>query len=220
MSSRGDHDRRPRPPYKDRRGGKDDDEHRARNRERRSAAVGMNQFSSKRGHDRALREFKKRKEEKFLGNAELLRGYKRAMKKEGFESGKGASRRREEKDEEEGGAEIDSGDGVGRKRGNEERGANAKSYDDEAYVSNDQRPRKRRKADPLAKARQEAEQRKQDREVTASAKQQKEQDERKKQNNRKKRAKTLMQRTKRGQPLMKNVIGDLLGKIKNDVEGE
>jgi hypothetical protein len=28
----------------------------------------------------------------------------------------------------------------------------------------------------------------------------------------------MMQRTKRGQPLIKNVIGDLLAKIKSDVE--
>ena len=51
-------------------------------------------------------------------------------------------------------------------------------------------------------------------------KQQKQESEVKKQQHRKVRAKKMMQRTKRGQPLMKNIIGDLLGKIKSDVDGD
>ena len=63
---------------------------------RKQAAISLASFSTKKGHDRALQEYKKRKETKFLANATLLRGYQRAMKREGYDAGKGASRKRRE----------------------------------------------------------------------------------------------------------------------------
>mmetsp|Transcript_17101 Transcript_17101/g.37124 ORF Transcript_17101/g.37124 Transcript_17101/m.37124 type:complete len:148 (+) Transcript_17101:277-720(+) len=61
---------------------------------RKQAAISLASFSSKKGHDRAIQEYKKRKEEKFQKNAVLLREYQRAMKAEGYVGGRGASRKR------------------------------------------------------------------------------------------------------------------------------
>ena len=62
---------------------------------RRQAAISLASFSSKKGHYRALQEYKKRKETKFLQNASLLREYKKTMKQEGYDVGRGASRKRD-----------------------------------------------------------------------------------------------------------------------------
>jgi hypothetical protein len=58
---------------------------------RQQATTSFAYFSTKKGHDCALREYKKRKETKFLMNAMLLRGYQRAMKREGYDTGRSAS---------------------------------------------------------------------------------------------------------------------------------
>ena len=76
---------------------------------------------------------------------------------------------------------------------------------------------KRQKSDPLLKARQIAEQRKAEKEELISQKETNIKSEGKKQHDRKVRAKQLMKRTRKGQPVMKNVIGDLLGRIKSEV---
>ena len=201
--------RRRRPYNKD--GGDADDTaaaDRSETHRRRQAAISLNSFSSKKGHDRALQEYKKRKETKFQKNAALLREYQRALKQEGYEVGKGASRWRDED---------------GRKGSSKKRKTNNTDDDDnnDADDTNDQKQQqsrtKRHKSDPLLKARKQAEARKAEKEEHISNKETKIKNESKKQHDRKVRAKKLMKRTRKGQPVMKNVIGDLLGKIKNDV---
>jgi hypothetical protein len=170
---------------------------------RKKAAISLNSFSSKKGHDRALKEYKKRKEVKFQKNATLLREYQRAMKQEGFEVGRGASRWRDEE---------------GRK-GRKKRENNIDDDDnDDAETEEQQKSRtKRHKSDPLLKARKQAEQRKAEKVELISQKETKIKTEGKKQYDRKARAKKLMKRTRKGQPVMRNVIGDLLGRIKSEV---
>ena len=71
---------------------------------RRSAnAVGLTDFSQKKGQVRALEEFKKRKNRKQLQTSMALRKYRKLMKQEGIEAGTGASRKRRpnESDQEE-----------------------------------------------------------------------------------------------------------------------
>eukprot|EP00986_Skeletonema_menzelii_P005845 scaffold2187_cov127-Skeletonema_menzelii.AAC.5 len=171
---------------------------------RKQAAISLNSFSSKKGHDRALQEFKKRKETKFQKNATLLREYQRAMKQEGYEVGKGASRWRDE-----------DGRKGSKKRKNSEEDDND-NVDEETYEQRKART-KRQKSDPLLKARKIAEQRKAEKAELIAQKETKIKNEGKKQHDRNSRAKKLLKRTRKGQPVMKNVIDDLLGRIKSDV---
>mmetsp|Transcript_20206 Transcript_20206/g.43916 ORF Transcript_20206/g.43916 Transcript_20206/m.43916 type:complete len:208 (+) Transcript_20206:184-807(+) len=188
-------------PYKSSKYG-DDDQQKSQTKRRRQAAISLASFSSKKGHDRALQEFKKRKETKFNKNATLLRGYQKAMKQGGYDAGRGASRKRVDRDE-----DVDASE------------TNDKSNDKEdGLETTNKKPfAKRHKSDPLHQARKEAERRKAEELEAVSQKEQRQQNEGQKTQNRKVRARKMMKRTKRGQPLMKNVIGDLLGKIKSDV---
>ena len=173
---------------------------------RKQAAISLNSFSSKKGHDRALKEYKKRKEIKFQKNATLLREYQRAMKQEGFEVGRGASRWRDED---------------GRKGGKKRKNTTTDEDDDnDANGNNNEQQKsrtKRHKSDPLLKARKLAEQKLAEKAELVAQKETKIKTEGQKQHDRKARAKKLMKRTRRGQPVMKNVIGDLLGRIKSEV---
>ncbi|KAL7471556.1 hypothetical protein ACHAXS_011857, partial [Conticribra weissflogii] len=168
-------------------------------------AISLNSFSSKKGHDRALQEYKKRKDQKFQKNAALLREYQRAMKQEGYDAGKGGSRKRDRDGED--------------RSGKQEKSAHDDNSEDaeNQQQSGESNRKKRHKSDPLYQARKQAELRKQEQLEAQSQQERKQQNESKKQHLRKVRAKKMMQRTKRGQPLMKNVIGDLLGKIRDDV---
>lgn len=129
------------------------------------------------------------------------------MKQEGYDAGKGASRKR-----------TDDGR---REEGGDDDGILARGGDnaatEHAEMSEHSR-KKRHKSDPLYDARKEAESRKAEKLETIITQEQRLKEEGKKQKERKIRAKKLMQRTKRGQPLIKNVIGDLLAKIKSDVD--
>ncbi|EJK49289.1 hypothetical protein THAOC_31858, partial [Thalassiosira oceanica] len=159
------------------------------NQLRKQAAISLSSFSSKKGHDRALQEYKKRKETNFNKNAVLLRQYQRAMKSEGYEAGKGASRKRKQSQEAE-----------------EDRAGQVESPD---------KKRKRHKSDPLHQARRKAEQRKAEQQDKAQQKQERMLDEGQKQAHRKKTARKYIERTRRGQPVMKNVICGMLDKIQN-----
>jgi hypothetical protein len=170
--------------------------------QRRSQAISLNAFSTKRGHDRAIAEFKKRKETKFRKNATLLREYSKAMKSEGYDVGRGASRKR------------DRDGGVADRDDDEPR-----NKPHEADIESNKR-QKRHKSDPLKAAREKAQQLKNTQLELENQKKQRQHNEEKKVQNRKKRARKMMERTRKGQPLMKNVIGDLLGKIKSEVDAE
>lgn len=169
-------------------------------KQRRSQAISLNSFSTKRGHDRAIEEFKKRKETKFRKNATLLREYSKAMKSEGYDVGRGASRKR-------------NFDGVAAEQ-------DKKSHQASDAEKNSNERKKRHKSDPLKVARQKAQYLKEEKVKSQNQKEQQMLEEEKKVQNRKKRARKMMERTRKGQPLMKNVIGDLLGKIRSDCEAE
>ena len=90
---------------------------------------------------------------------------------------------------------------------------------DDTNISNNKRKKRKFKSDPLAQAKQEAERRRTEQQEVITQKAHHQANESEKQHQRKVRAKKRMQRTKKGQPIMKNVIGDLLGKIKSDNGG-
>lgn len=193
---------------------------------RRQAAVSIASFSSKRGHDRALREYKKRKESNFQRNAALLREYRRTMKTEGYEVGRGASRRRDDGGRKRGRVGGDDGDEDGKEGGKDGEGAprtggEGGGTDEHAAAPQHSAKRgregRRHKSDPLFAARKKAEERRAERVERLNEREERERDEVSKQQSRKARTRKLMKRTRKGQPVMKNVIGDLLGRIKSEV---
>ncbi|KAL7434006.1 hypothetical protein ACHAXH_005113 [Discostella pseudostelligera] len=179
------------------------------NQRRRQAAISLASFSTKKGHDRALQEYKKRKETKFQKNSKLLREYQKVMKQEGYDAGRGASRKRTDRPREEDDDDEQPSCGGGAKSTTEWGESNDQTIAEESR-------KKRHKSDPLHQAKKEAECLRAEQLEAMSQNEQRQQQEKKKLKDRKVRAKKMMQRTKRGQPLMKNVIGDLLAKIKSD----
>jgi len=157
-----------------------------------NAVISLTQFAhnKSKGTRRAIENFKQKKTSHFNRNAGLLREYKKVMKNEGFDAGKGASRKRNQDD------------------------VTDRTKDQSEETA--QRSKKRAKADPFAKAKEKARQGKEDeqtrsREIQAEMKQRE-----KTQKEKKLRAKKLAKRTKKGQPIMKNIIGDMLDRIKAD----
>lgn len=154
-------------------------------RRKANSVISLTQFahSKSKGTRKAIEKYKQKKQAKFNHNDQLLKQYKKVMKKEGFEAGKGASRKRNKDDVEDG----------------------------------ERSSKKRVKADPFAKAKRKADQAQLDSEkrVVEREEQKKKQSEKEKQ--KKLRARKLSQRTKKGQPIMKNMIGDMLEKIKSDM---
>jgi hypothetical protein len=142
-----------------------------------------------RGTRRAIEKYRQKKQSKFNYNAGLLREYKKVMKNEGYEAGKGASRKRQDTD-----VIV-----------NEDAAAGAVKE-------------KRKKADPFAKARQQAEKSKLEKAQREEDLKQRLKENELKEKQNKLKARKMAQRTKKGQPIMKNVVEDLLDKIKSSVD--
>jgi hypothetical protein len=66
----------------------------ARQHERSKHSISLENFGQRKGQVRALAEFRNRKERKRVETAKALRKYKKTMKSEGFEAGRGAARKR------------------------------------------------------------------------------------------------------------------------------
>jgi rRNA processing len=66
---------------------------------RRRAGTSIDDFANRKGVTKAIQDFRKRKEKKRTETAKALRQYKKTMKQEGFEPGRGASRKRTTEEE-------------------------------------------------------------------------------------------------------------------------
>jgi hypothetical protein len=154
-------------------------------RRKANSVISLTQFahSKSKGTRKAIEKYKQKKQAKFNHNAQLLKQYKKVMKKEGFEAGKGASRKRNKDDLEDG----------------------------------ERSSKKRVKADPFAKAKRKAQQAHLDSEKRIIEREEQKEKQSEKEKQKKLRARKLSQRTKKGQPIMKNMIGDMLEKIKSDM---
>eukprot|EP00978_Attheya_sp_CCMP212_P018201 scaffold49502_cov53-Attheya_sp.AAC.2 len=178
--------------------------HAANPNSNRRLAVTVTQFAATpKGSIRQLHKFRDKKQKEVQHRAKLLRGYQKVMKKEGYEAGTGASRkrrdptssRREEQDD-------DNKDSKKESR-----------PEDEESAPTGKRRKKVAKSDPFAKARQKAQEAKEGRQKAQEGRAQRDVEVAQKLVARKKRGKLLRQRTKRGQPVMKNVITDMLQQI-------
>lgn len=189
--------------------------------QRRSAktVVSLTKFAhaKSKGTRRAIEQYKQKRKSKFNRNASLLREYRKVMKKEGYEAGKGASRKRSLDDE---GREIEESENGDDHEEVQHENENSDSEDNDSDEQNQQlkqQKMRRHKTDPLAKAKQMAKQSKED-EIKRREMKVKEQEEHKRKLKQKQqRSRKLAKRTNRGQPVMKHVVDDLLEKIKKSV---
>lgn len=163
----------------------------------RRKVLGVESFAHRRGQVKALQSFRQRQEHRRVHKASALRQYKKAMKQSGYEPGQGAGRRRNEeseKDEETG------------QPGDVKQLATAEH-------GNRQEEKRRHKADPLAKAVEKAAKKKIDMEQSARDQKQRERERQQRLRERRERTHKLKQRTKKGQPIMKNIVEDILKKL-------
>lgn len=161
--------------------------------QRRSAnpVISLNQFAhaKSKGTRRAIENYKQKRTSKFNRNAGLLREYRKAMKNEGYDAGKGASRKR---------SLNGDGDHV------EVEHDDDKELNENKEDGNEQKTKKRRhKADPLAKAKEMAKHSKQDQLHQKETRAKEIEDNKRKATQKQLRARKLAKRTNRGQPIMK-----------------
>jgi hypothetical protein len=202
------------------------------NRKRTVGAVSLESFAQRKGHVRALEEFKKRKEHKRVETAKALRKYRKVMKQEGMEAGKGASRKRSvvqqghTENDEKTTTQEETTDNKQHLLTNED---NNYGDDDDDNNNNNNRQkdghhrrggRRPPRINPFQKSLEKANEAK----IMAAEiqKRQKVQEKERKMKlfQRKRQTKLLQQRTKRGQPIMKHMVDNLLHKIEKQQQGE
>jgi hypothetical protein len=167
-------------------------------RERRKAAgSAINAFAEQKGVTRSIRNFKHRQETKQNIKASRLREYRKVMRKEGMEAGRGGGRRRRDDDDDDDTKNKDE--------------PSTKEGDDAAPIRHKKKP----KMNPLTKSLQKKQllldQQQEDRlQHRVDAKQSE-----KRQKQRHRQAKLLSRKTQRGQPVMKHMINSLLVKLED-----
>ncbi len=197
---------------------------------RRAAAkpvISLTQFAhaKSKGTRRAIEKFRTKKKSKFNRNAGLLREYRKAMKSEGYDAGKGASRKRSLGDSSIQNDEHDEHDdhddhenpGTGEKPdtrsiidGNVGGGGRGGEGSD--------RKKKRHKSDPFMRAKEIAKRNKEDQQNRKKMRIEEMEENERKMKQKKSRARMMTKKTSRGQPIMKNIVGDLLDKIKKSTD--
>lgn len=211
-----------------------------------NAVLSLQQFahSKSKGTRRAIETYRQKRQNKFNHRAGLVREYRKALKTEGFEhktvardgGGNGNRKRKseimEENDANTDDAENVKGDdrllgelGCGIRPKNDgcvtaKTSLNDIKENDDIHDNDVRREIKRPKFDPFAKARAKA---KRNKEVQVQhhehiRKQLKVKEVKLKE--RKKRSKVMSKRTRRGQPIMKNVISAMLGKLQEESKKE
>ncbi len=181
-----------------------------------NSVISLTQFahSKSKGTRRAIEKFRQKKKSKFNRNAGLLREYRKAMKSEGYDPGQGASRKRQ--------LDEDNDNNLkSMKRSNydeEEEDNNNNNSNNKPVEREEGQVKKKRKkfhkSDPFAKAKAMAKQSKVEEEQRREMRVKKIKENEKKVKQKKIKTRKLAKRTNRGQPIMKNVVGDLLEKIK------
>eukprot|EP00339_Tiarina_fusa_P019304 CAMPEP_0117016424 /NCGR_PEP_ID=MMETSP0472-20121206/12955_1 /TAXON_ID=693140 ORGANISM="Tiarina fusus, Strain LIS" /NCGR_SAMPLE_ID=MMETSP0472 /ASSEMBLY_ACC=CAM_ASM_000603 /LENGTH=186 /DNA_ID=CAMNT_0004720481 /DNA_START=32 /DNA_END=592 /DNA_ORIENTATION=+ len=171
-------------------------------RQGQHAPLSLETFAQRKGQVRALEEFHKRKNVKRVETAKALRGYRRAMKQEGFEAGKGASRKRA--------ALSEDSPPINGNAATMFDGRNA-SGNLEADTA---KGRKKRRMNPFQKSLQKAEKNKANSDQQKHDKMKRGLDRKQKLKERKSQSKLLAKRTRKGQPIMKNMADNILVKLR------
>ena len=190
-------------------------------RRRRAAGTGpLVHAGAATAQTKSLRRYRKRQEQRFAHKASALRQYKKAMKKEGYEAGRGAGRKRYRDGQE----DDDESGGEGKRYGvaaATDRNADVSCSDDEEGGSGNrdttQKNKKRRKKiDPMADIRRKAEEKREERSRIVEEREQKKKTDAAKERQRKKNFRTKQKRTRKGQPIMGDMIKGMLEKLQKD----
>ena len=155
--------------------------------------ISLENFAIRKGQVRALEEFKYRKQRKRVETAKALKEYRKVMKQEGYDAGKGASRKRSL---------------YHTKQDDTEQDSEQKQQQQPQAGS-----RKRPKSNPFYKSVQKAEKNKIRAIEQKDAKERRERQRDEKLKERKKRTRMLSKRTKKGQPIIKNMMDNILVKL-------
>jgi hypothetical protein len=158
----------------------------------RRHAVDVADFCQRKGAIKALQNFRKRKQTKRDTTARALRTYSKVMKHEGFVPGQGASRKR-----------------------NSDTATSTTNDNDSKQPQQQQQQQQRGmiKQNPFSKSIQQAKDKKVEHEQVQLAQEASQKEKQKKLRGRRERTKLLTQRTRRGQPIMKNVVQDILNQL-------
>ena len=189
-------------------------------RRRRAAGTGpLVHAGAATAQTKSLRRYRKRQEQRFAHKASALRQYKKAMKKEGYEAGRGAGRKRYR----DGLEDEDESDGEGKRYGvaaANDRDADVISDDEEGGSGNrdttQKNKKRRKKIDPMADIRRKAEEKREERSRMAEEREQKKKTDAAKERQRKKNFRTKQKRTRKGQPIMGDMIKGMLEKLQKD----
>ena len=165
------------------------------NAKKQDAVIKVEDFANRRGVNKGLEKFKERKETKRVQTASALKYYKKVMKKEGYDAGAGASRKRPRNDNDDSHAAVDTTATSVHKKKKEECDKRKSHYN------------------PVAKKTDQRKQQEEERRVQAEQRvRQKEVALRK----RRQRHKLLTARTAKGQPIMKNLVQDILNQLQDE----
>jgi hypothetical protein len=171
-------------------------------------------FAHRKGADKALSKYRERKEKKRVHTATALRSYKKVMKREGYEAGMGASRKRAAKEETDDEKKHD--EKTDDEKNHDERTDDEKQHDDQK-ISSDQETRRKRTS-RFQNSVQKAEVNKQEIQKSQEDRVMNERQKQKKLKERHQRTMLLCKRTRRGQPVMKNLVEDILQKLERQKE--
>lgn len=167
------------------------------------SVFGIEKFARQKGVAKGLHQFRERKEKKRLETAKSLRTYQKAMKREGFEPGIGASRKRMDDNEERNAVEETTPDLGNSSSEKATAVAKRQKTGSEFYnASHQSNQRFRRNEDREAQIQSKERERKQ-----ALWK-------------RRQRHGRLSARTKKGQPVMKNIVHDILDKLQRETKAD
>jgi hypothetical protein len=174
----------------------------------RQTVLALDDFAHQKGVVHALHGFRERREKKRLHTAKALRVYKKVMKREGYEPGTGASRKRMTE------TAVELNEGGGDKDDSRE---NNTAPVDTATMANDSTNIARKKRSNLfQKSIQKAHERKQAHVQSVQDRQVSERERQQRIKERRYRTKLLSQRTSKGQPVMKNIVQDILRKLERE----
>jgi len=162
----------------------------------RRKAIGVEKFSS--SNKKSSEIHRAKKEKKFRRNATLLRQYQKAMKQEGYNVGKGASRRRRKGDNDDLKEREESGDA--------------------SIIDETSKSQRNHKTNSFSQAKKKAQNNLKDKEENVEFQKRKKKEKEAKILQRRKRGKVMGKRTTKGQPVMKNVISNMLEKLQNDAK--
>ena len=188
----------------------------------RQRVMGLEAFAHQGGAGKALTQFRQRKQRKRQQTAVALRQYQKAMTAAGYKAGQGASRKRrlEGSDGDEESKEEDETADNNLERQNKHQSGDTIHKPKEADATDDTteppRRKRHRKTNPYKDLEQQHAQRQKTKTTTSKTADEREKERQEKLRARRQRTHRLRQRTTRGQPVMKNLVHDILDKLQKE----